>query len=167
LLTCIFTPTQKRIIRVTATTIEVLLTFIKFTMTYKTQRVLVMECIPIFLTCRHLLVYYIYFTMMGSCYLYHESKTRYYWSNWWPFSLVSLVSLEHRTTGIEFILFKGFLCRQATSFFSNSHKLHSAISPSILQQFSQSQWLQKALKKTFQLSWVALIMTKKYDMDWN
>ena len=29
------------------------------------------------------------------------------------------------------------------------YKLHSAISPSILQQFSQSQWLQKALEKTF------------------
>ena len=29
------------------------------------------------------------------------------------------------------------------------HKLHSAISPSILRQFSQSQWLQKALEKTF------------------
>jgi len=31
---------QKRIIRATTTAIEVLLTFIKFTMTYKTQRVL-------------------------------------------------------------------------------------------------------------------------------
>ena len=30
------------------------------------------------------------------------------------------------------------------------HKLHSAISPSILQQFSQSQWLWKAFEKTFQ-----------------
>ena len=29
------------------------------------------------------------------------------------------------------------------------HKLHLAISPSILHQFSQSQWLRKALKKTF------------------
>ena len=29
------------------------------------------------------------------------------------------------------------------------HKLHSAISPSILHQFSRSQWLRKALKKTF------------------
>ena len=29
------------------------------------------------------------------------------------------------------------------------HKLHSAISPSILHRFSQSQWLRKALEKTF------------------
>ena len=29
------------------------------------------------------------------------------------------------------------------------HKLHSAISPSILHQFSRSQWLRKALEKTF------------------
>ena len=29
------------------------------------------------------------------------------------------------------------------------HKLHSAISPSILHRFSRSQWLRKALKKTF------------------
>ena len=29
------------------------------------------------------------------------------------------------------------------------HKLHSAISPSILRRFSRSQWLRKALKKTF------------------
>jgi len=29
------------------------------------------------------------------------------------------------------------------------HKLHLAISPSILHQFSQSQWLRKALEKTF------------------
>ena len=34
---------------------------------------------------------------------------------------------------------------------SGCHKLHLAISPSILQQFSQSQRLWKALKKTFQL----------------
>jgi len=31
----------------------------------------------------------------------------------------------------------------------NCHKLHLAISPSILQQFTQSQWIPKALKKTF------------------
>ena len=30
------------------------------------------------------------------------------------------------------------------------HKLHSAISPPILQRFSRSQWLRKALEKTFQ-----------------
>ena len=30
------------------------------------------------------------------------------------------------------------------------HKLHLAISPPILQRFSQSQWLRKALRKTFQ-----------------
>jgi len=29
------------------------------------------------------------------------------------------------------------------------HKLHSAISPSIIRQFSQSQWIRKALEKTF------------------
>ena len=29
------------------------------------------------------------------------------------------------------------------------HKLHSAISPSILHRFSRSQWLRKALEKTF------------------
>ena len=38
-LTCIFILTQKRIIRATTTAVAVLLTFIKFTMTYKTQRV--------------------------------------------------------------------------------------------------------------------------------
>jgi len=30
------------------------------------------------------------------------------------------------------------------------HKLHSAISPPILRRFSRSQWLRKALEKTFQ-----------------
>ena len=34
---------------------------------------------------------------------------------------------------------KGYLC----------HKLHLAISPSILHRFSRSQWLRKALEKTF------------------
>jgi len=34
-----FLPTQKSITRATTTAIEVLLTFIRFTMTYKTQRV--------------------------------------------------------------------------------------------------------------------------------
>ena len=37
------------------------------------------------------------------------------------------------------------------SLFTSCHKLHLAISPSILWQFSQSQWLQKALEKTFWL----------------
>ena len=31
------------------------------------------------------------------------------------------------------------------------HKLHLAISPPILHQFSQSQWIWKALEKTFRL----------------
>ena len=39
LLTWTFILTQKRIIRATTTAIEVLLTFIRFTMTYKTQRI--------------------------------------------------------------------------------------------------------------------------------
>ena len=39
----------------------------------------------------------------------------------------------------------------STFSYCTCHKLHSAISPSILHQFSQSQWLQKALEKTFQL----------------
>jgi len=34
-------------------------------------------------------------------------------------------------------------------FFTKCHKLHSAISSPILRRFSQSQWLQKALEKTF------------------
>ena len=34
--------------------------------------------------------------------------------------------------------------------FPECHKLHSAISPSILHRFSRSQWLRKALEKTFQ-----------------
>ena len=33
---------------------------------------------------------------------------------------------------------------------SGYYKLHLAISPPILQQFSWSQWLQKAFEKTFQ-----------------
>ena len=37
----------------------------------------------------------------------------------------------------------------ATKLIQNCHKLHLAISPLILQQFSQSQWLWKALEKTF------------------
>jgi len=39
LLTCTFILTQKSIVRTTATAIEVLLTLIRFTMTYKTQRI--------------------------------------------------------------------------------------------------------------------------------
>ena len=40
-------------------------------------------------------------------------------------------------------------CNQSSLLYP-CHKLHLAISPSILQQFSQSQWHPKALKKTFQ-----------------
>jgi len=37
----------------------------------------------------------------------------------------------------------------SAEFYHICHKLHSAISPPILQQFSWSQWLPKALEKTF------------------
>jgi len=42
------------------------------------------------------------------------------------------------------------------------HKLHLVISSLILQQFSQSQWLWKALKKTFQL----MLVTSQGNQYW-
>jgi len=44
---------------------------------------------------------------------------------------------------------KDFKVLATLIFSANCHKLHSAISPSILHRFSRSQWLRKALKKTF------------------
>jgi len=83
----------------------------------KHSRLLVMEYVAIFLTCKHRLVYYMYFIAMERCYSYREPKTRYYWSNWWSIYPVSLVSLEHETSGLELILFEVFFCLQAISHF--------------------------------------------------
>jgi len=58
---------------------------------------------------------------------------------------------------IETIAYENHLCNtlpdlwHAFHNFYNYHKLHLAISPPILQQFPWSQWLRKALEKTFQL----------------
>ena len=46
--------------------------------------------------------------------------------------------------------------------FNNCHKLHSAISPPIIWRFSQSQWLWKALEKTFWL----IPVTPQSDQYW-
>jgi len=47
------------------------------------------------LTWKPRLVYCMYFTAMERSYSYRESKTRYYWSNWWSIYPVSWVSLEY------------------------------------------------------------------------
>ena len=51
----------------------------------------------------------------------------------WYLTHLSILSLLVCTRGLE----------------SSCHKLHLAISPSILHRFSRSQWLRKALEKTF------------------
>ena len=79
----------------------------------KHTRLLVMEYVAVFLTCKRRLVYCMYFTAMEHCYSYRELKTRYYWSNWWPIYPVSFVSLEHETSELELILFEVFLCLEA------------------------------------------------------
>jgi len=58
-----------------------------------------------------------YFTAMEHCYSYRELKTRYYWSNWQPIYSVSLVSLEHETSGLELIIFEVSLCLEAIAYF--------------------------------------------------
>ena len=83
----------------------------------KHNRLLVMEYVAVFLTCKHQLDYCMYFTAMERCYSYRELKTRYNWSNWWPIYPVSLVSLEHETSGLELILFEVFFCLEAIAYF--------------------------------------------------
>jgi len=83
----------------------------------KHSRLLVVEYVVVFLTCKRRLVYCMYFTAMEHCYSYRELKTRYYGSNWWPIYPVSWVSLEHETSRLELIIFEVFLCLQATAFF--------------------------------------------------
>ena len=72
----------------------------------KHSRFLVMEYAPVFFTWKLQLVYCMYFIAMEPCYLYRESSTRYYWSSWWPIYLVSWVSLDYTTSGLNSFLSK-------------------------------------------------------------
>jgi len=109
----------KSIIRATTTAIEVLLTFIRFTMTYKTQRVFgdgIRSRISHMQTSTHLL--YVFYRD-GTLLFIPWVQTGCYWPNWWPIRSVSLVSIDHKTSGLELIVFKVFSCLQAISFFLN------------------------------------------------
>jgi len=88
----------------------------------------VMEYAAIFLTWKPQLVYCMYFTAMERCYSYRELKTRYYWSNWLPFYSVSLVSLDHKMSGLELILAKVFSCLQAIFFQDSSDFTRNVLS---------------------------------------
>jgi len=79
----------------------------------KRRGFLVMECAGVFVTWKPRLVYCMRFTVMESCYSYRESKTRYYWSSWWPIHSVSWVSPDSKTSGVELILFQVFSCLEA------------------------------------------------------
>ena len=59
------------------------------------------------------------FTAMEPCYLYRESITGYYWSNWSYIYSVSWVSLDYEMSELELILFKVF-SRLEAAFFQNS-----------------------------------------------
>ena len=83
----------------------------------KRSRLLVVEYVAVFLTCKRRLVYCMYFTAMEHCYSYRELKTRYYWSNWQPIYSVYLVSLGHETSGLELIIFEVVPCLEAFAFF--------------------------------------------------
>jgi len=83
----------------------------------KHRRLLVVEYMAVFLTCKRRLVYCMYFTAMEHCYSYRELKTRYYRSNWWPIYSVSLVSLGHETSRLELIVFEVILCLAAIANF--------------------------------------------------
>jgi len=83
----------------------------------KHRRLLVVEYVAVFLTCKRRLVYCMYFTAMEHCYSYRELKTRYYWSNWQPIYSVYLVSLGHETSGLELIIFEVGLCLAAIAYF--------------------------------------------------
>ena len=84
----------------------------------------VMECPAGFPTWERQLVYCMCFTAMEHCYSYRESKTRYYWSTWWPVYPVSWVSIDYKTNGPKLILFKVLSCLEATSYLN----LYDAIS---------------------------------------
>jgi len=83
----------------------------------KHSGLLVVEYVAVFPTCKCRLVYCMYFTAIEHCYSYRESKTRFYWSNWWPIYSVSLVSLGHETSRSELIIFEVILCLQAITYF--------------------------------------------------
>jgi len=74
---------------------------------------------PVFLTWKPRLVYCMCFTAMEHCYSYHESKTRYYWFDWWSIYSVCWVSLDYQTTGLELNLLKVYSCLQAAFFISS------------------------------------------------
>jgi len=86
-------------------------------MTYKTQMVfgdVIRDYISHMQTSTRLL--YVFYCD-GTLLFIPWVETRYYWSNWWPVYLVSLVSLEHETTGLELILFEVVFCLQAIAYF--------------------------------------------------
>jgi len=97
---------KKRIIRMTATAIEVLLTLIRFIMTYKAQRVCgdgVRSRISHMKTSTRLS--YVFYRD-GTLLLIPWVQTGCYWSNWLYIDSVSWVSLDLKTTGLELILFE-------------------------------------------------------------
>jgi len=87
----------------------------------------VMEYAAIFPTWKPRLVYCTCFTAMERCYSYRESKMRYYWSNWWPIYSVTWVSLDRKTSGLEFILSKVLSCLQAVFFLHHSDSILTII----------------------------------------
>jgi len=86
----------------------------------KHREFLVMGYAVLSLTCEPPFVYCMCFTAMEPCYSYRESKTIYYWTNWWPIFSVSWVSLDYKITKPELILCKVFSCLEATCFLSSS-----------------------------------------------